>query len=135
MRAYPIETVVSEKVEAIVKLGMANSRMKDYYDLWVIPGTFAFDGRVLMNAFTATFERRGTALPTADPVGLTRDFGEAPDNVKRWRAFLDTNDLEDAPREFHAAIDTIREFVRPPLRAAAQQHPFEHNWAPGRGWK
>lgn len=79
VRAYPIETVVAEKVEAIVKLGMANSRMKDYYDLWLIAGAFAFDGSVLMRALTATFERRGTDLPADDPVGLTRQFAEAPE--------------------------------------------------------
>lgn len=135
VRAYPIETVVAEKVEAILKLGMANSRMKDYYDLWLIPGTVTFEGGVLRKAFTATFERRGTPLPPGDPVGLTREFAEATDNVKRWRAFLDTNGLEDARKELQRAIDAIRDFVVPPLRAAAQQGSFEQNWSPGAGWK
>ena len=69
-----------------------------YYTLWLISGTFAFDGPVLVRAFTATFERRGTELPAEDPIGLTSEFGQAPDNVKRWTAFLDTNGLGDAPK-------------------------------------
>jgi hypothetical protein len=133
VRAYPIETVVSEKVETIVKLGMANSRMKDYYDLWLIAGTFAFDGSVLTRAFSATFERRGTDLPGDDPIGLTRQFAEAPDNLKRWLAFLETNGLDDAPKELQRVIDATRDFVLPPLRAASGRS-FEQGWSVGDGW-
>lgn len=135
VRAYPIETVVAEKVEAIVKLGMSNSRMKDYYDLWLIAGTFSFEGSVLTRAFKATFERRGTELPPDDPIGLTRQFAEAPDNVKRWLAFLDTNGLDDAPKELQRVIDAIRNFVLPPLRAAAEQRPFEQRWLAAERWR
>ena len=135
VRAYPIETVVAEKVEAIVKLGMANSRMKDYYDLWLIAGTFAFDGRVLPKALTATFERRGTALPADTPVGLTREFAESPDNAKRWPAFLDTNGLDDAPKSLRDVIDAITAFVLPPLRSAAERRSLEQDWSPAAGWR
>lgn len=135
VRAYPIETVVAEKVEAIAKLGMANSRMKDYYDLWVIAGTFAFDGSVLTRAFKATFERRGTELPVNDPIGLTDEFAEAPDNVKRWRAFIETNGLDDAPKDLRTVVDAIRDFVAPPLRAAATGKSFEKEWSPEAGWR
>src|SRR5262249_49584430 len=96
IRAYPIETVVAEKVEAIAKFGMLNSRMKDYYDLWLIAISFAFDGRVQMTAFAATFGRRGTTLPKEDPVGLTRAFADGRDAATRWRAFVATNGLSDA---------------------------------------
>lgn len=135
VRAYPIETVVAEKVEAIIKLGMSNSRMKDYYDLWLIAGTFAFEGSVLTRAFKATFERRGTELPPDDPIGLTRQFAEAPDNVKRWPAFADTNGLDDAPKDLQRVIDAIRDFVLPPLQAAAEQRPFEQRWLAGERWR
>ncbi len=135
VRAYPIETVVAEKVEAIVKLGMANSRMKDYYDLWLIAGTFTFKGSVLTRAFSATFERRGTELPTDDPIGLTREFSEAQDNVKRWRAFIETNGLDDAPKDLRIVVDAIRDFVAPPLRAAAAGTSFEREWSPEARWR
>ena len=130
VRAYPIETAVAEKVEAIVKLGMANSRMKDYYDLWLIAGTFTFQGNVLTRAFSATFERRGTERPTEDPIGLTREFSEEQDNVKRWRAFIETNGLDDAPKDLRIVVDAIRDFVGPPLRAAATGTSFEREWSP-----
>jgi predicted nucleotidyltransferase component of viral defense system len=134
VRAYPIETVVAEKVEAIVKLGMANSRMKDYYDLWLIAGSFDFAGRVLTTALCATFHRRGTTLPSDDPVGLTGEFAEAPDNVKRWRAFIETNGLADAPKDLQGVVNVIRDFVLPPLRAAAARHSFDQRWSVGGGW-
>jgi predicted nucleotidyltransferase component of viral defense system len=130
VRAYPIETVVAEKVEAIAKLGMANSRMKDYYDLQLIAATCAFDGRVLTRAFRATFERRGTELSANDPIGLTREFAEAPDNVKRWRAFIETNGLDDAPKDLRTVVDAIRDFVAPALRAAALGRSLEKGWSP-----
>lgn len=135
IRAYPTETVVAEKVEAIVKLGMANSRMKDYYDLWLIAGTFGFDGAVLTRAFKATFERRGTDLPADGAIGLTRQFAEAPDNVKRWSAFLDTNGLDDAPKELQSVLDVIQDFVLPPLHAAAEHRPFAQRWLAGERWR
>jgi predicted nucleotidyltransferase component of viral defense system len=135
VHAYPIETVVAEKVEAIAKLGMANSRMKDYYDLWLIASTFGFEGSVLTRAFKATFERRGTELPTNDPIGLTREFAEAEDNVKRWRAFIETNGLDDAPKDLRTVVDAISDFVAPPLRAAAAGKSFEKEWSPEAGWR
>ena len=73
LRAYPVETVVAEKFEALVTLGMANSRLKDFYDLWVISRTFEFRRPALVQAVQRTFERRGTVLPSGIPVGLTDD--------------------------------------------------------------
>jgi predicted nucleotidyltransferase component of viral defense system len=135
VRAYPIETVVAEKVEAIVKLGMSNSRMKDYYDLWLIAGAFAFQGRVLTAAFTATFERRGTTFPASVPVGLTPQFIESPDNAKRWRAFRDTNGVDDAPASLRETIDVIAAFVLPAVRAAAERRSHDQDWSAGKGWR
>lgn len=134
IRAYPIETVIAEKVEAIVKLGMTNSRMKDYFDLWLISRTLSFEGSMLSKAFGATFERRGTELPTDGPAGLTPDFGEAPDNVKRWRAFVETNGLEDAPKDLEPVLVAIRHLVVPPLRAAGRREPFRRSWSPDGEW-
>jgi len=134
IRAYPLETVVAEKVEAIVKIGMVNSRMKDYYDLWLIAGSFEFEGKVLTRAFEATFKRRGTALPTDDPIGLTREFSDARDSVTRWRAFIETNGLGDAPKELHVVVRSIRDFVLFPLHAAAAAKSFEQRWSSGEAW-
>lgn len=119
----------------IAVLGMANSRMKDYYDLWLIAGTFAFEGSVLTRAVRATFERRGTEPAADDPIGLTREFVEAQDSVKRWRAFLDTAGITDAPKNLEDVIAAVRTLVLPPVRAAADRRSFEQDWSPGTGWR
>src|SRR5258708_10794068 len=77
LRAYPVETVVAEKFEALVTLGMANSRLKDFYDLWLIARTFELRESVVVDAVRRTFERRETALPTGAPVGLSDEFASA----------------------------------------------------------
>ena len=81
LRGYARETVVAEKFQAMVDLGMANSRMKDYYDLWIISQTFDIDRSRLARAISATFARRGTAIPDGVPDGLSLAFAE--DAVKR----------------------------------------------------
>lgn len=94
LRIYPRETVFAEKLEAIVVLGMTNSRMKDYFDLLSLAREGRLDPMVLRNAVSATFARRDTPMPGSLPVGLTEAF--ASDNTKRrqWRAFLERGRLE-----------------------------------------
>lgn len=86
MRVYPRETVVAEKFEAIVRLGLPNTRMKDFYDLWTLANQFAFEGDQLCAALRATFARRGTPLPTADeePVAFTSRFGDDTTKRAQW---------------------------------------------------
>ena len=88
VRAYPKETVVAEKLEAMVQLGLDNSRMKDFYDLWVLATQFEFDGQVLAAAIIATFERRATKIPDGEPFALTPAFSENADKIKQWSAFM-----------------------------------------------
>ena len=76
--AYPREVVVAEKFQALVELGMANTRMKDFYDLWVLARRFAFDGERLSKAIAATFERRRTPIPLGPPLALTQEFHDDP---------------------------------------------------------
>lgn len=95
LRAYPVETVVAEKFEALVTLGMANSRLKDFYDLWLIAQTFKFGRSTLSEAVQRTFERRGTALPADIPAGLADEFAAA--RAAQWRAFLTRERMAAAP--------------------------------------
>jgi len=74
LRAYPPETVVAEKLEALVSLGIRNSRMKDFFDLWIMAKTFDFDGSILAAAIGATFARRQTAIPSEKPVAFTPEL-------------------------------------------------------------
>jgi Nucleotidyl transferase AbiEii toxin, Type IV TA system len=78
--SYPVETVVAEKFEASVSLGIANTRLKDFYDLWMIANTFEFDSFVLREAILRTFERRHTPIPNAAPPGLSDEFAVARSN-------------------------------------------------------
>ncbi|HQR21782.1 MAG TPA: nucleotidyl transferase AbiEii/AbiGii toxin family protein [Burkholderiaceae bacterium] len=94
LRVYPRETVVAEKLEAIANLGMANSRMKDYFDLRALLREDVLDQVALAESIAATFRRRGTSLPPGLPIGLTAEFGGDELKRKQWAAFLKKNRLE-----------------------------------------
>ena len=94
LRVYPQYTVIAEKFEAIVNLGMANSRMKDYFDLWVLLRNAALDPAILEQAVQATFTRRGTAMPIGTPVGLSDQFALDKSRVDLWDAFVGRNKLK-----------------------------------------
>ena len=97
LRTYPVYTVVAEKLHAIVVLGMVNSRLKDYLDLVVIMEREALDEPTLALAIAATFQRRGTALPNAPPVGLSHEFALDPTRIALWQSLLKKNDIAHRP--------------------------------------
>lgn len=132
LRAYPRYTVVAEKLEAMVKLGILNSRMKDYFDLWILARRSDFDGVVLAQAIRATFERRGTALPTGLPLGLADEFAMHEQKNLQWSGFQRKNALE--PMTLAAVINALREFLLPVLAALAAGNGFDHQWHAGAGW-
>ena len=88
LRAYPQETVIAEKVHAMVVLGLANSRMKDYYDVWMLQRGFKIDEARLQRAIAATFARRRTDLPATTPEGLSDAFADDPGKQAQWNAFV-----------------------------------------------
>jgi predicted nucleotidyltransferase component of viral defense system len=97
LRAYPKYTVVAEKLHAICVLGMANTRMKDYFNLWVLLQDAELRDVELRRAVVATFARRGTALPSGTPAGLRNEFGEDAAKQMQWQAFLKKNRLSAMP--------------------------------------
>lgn len=109
LRAYPVETVIAEKFEALVTRGIVNSRLKDYYDLWLIARTFDLNASSLAEAARRTFERRGTPLPTVPPVGLTDEF--AATWTKQWRTFLGRERMFPVPRDFADVVSDLRKFL------------------------
>jgi len=135
LRAYPPETVVAEKLHALVALGMVNSRMKDFYDLWAMAGSLAFDGAILARAFGATFERRRTPLPSAVPVALTATFVGDPAKQAQWQGFLRRTEFALQPSPLHDVAAAVAGFVMPPAMAAAAGSAFEQRWEPGGPWK
>jgi hypothetical protein len=116
LRAYPRAAVVAEKVEAIVSLGMANSRMKDYFDLRALAREGAIDPAQLAQALAATFARRGTPLPEPLPLGLSDEFAKDTEKAGQWKAFLGKNRL-DAP-SLAEVVAEVRTFLAEPLRLA-----------------
>lgn len=113
IRAYPRYTVVAEKLETLTTLGMLNSRMKDFFDLWVLAKHLNFDGAVLTQAVAATFERRQTAIPQGLPIGLSDEFINDVQKEKQWQAFLRKNALDQVP--LVTVIADLREFLLPVL--------------------
>lgn len=94
IRAYPPETVIAEKFQAIVMLGVANGRMKDYYDLWVLPGVLSIEPAALDAAIAATFARRETAIPSIAPPGLTAAFSDNRQKAEQWATYAETIGLQ-----------------------------------------
>lgn len=113
LRAYPRYTVVAEKLEASVSLGMLNSRMKDYFDLWVLVTYAEFDNAILKKAIQATFERRSTPLPAKLPIGLSDEFANDGQKNKQWLAFLHKNGI--APKPLAEIVTDLRNFLWPLL--------------------
>lgn len=134
--AYPRETVVAEKFEALVKLGMANTRMKDFHDLRTLSNLFPFEGPVLSEAIWRTFERRRTPLPTeAFPIALTPEFYNDATKQNQWNAFVSKNKLYIEPVTLPAVIASIQAFVMPVLPSSAAENGPILQWKPGGPWK
>lgn len=135
IRAYPIETVVAEKSETIVSKGMANSRMKDFFDLRTMANEFQFDGSQLTEAIRATFTRRRTPIPISEPAALTDEFYTSANKQIQWIAFLRTSKLEGGSLKLAQVTNEIRSFLLEPMFAAAKNESLTKNWAPGGPWK
>lgn len=116
LRAYARETVIAEKFQAMVALGRANSRMKDFYDIWLLATSFQFENDRLARAIKATFERRETTIPDQLPDALTRDFGEDPAKIQQWEAFK--RDLGADPGSLIDVCATLAAFLGPQAEAA-----------------
>lgn len=133
---YPRETVVSEKLEAMVKLGIANSRMKDFHDLHTLSQTFEFDGKALVDAVSATFEQRATALPDGGtPLAFTPEFYEDQNNVKQWKAFCNKNKPRVQEIDFKTLIGRLISFLTPVIRSAQDGQELRSRWTPAYGWQ
>lgn len=134
VRSYPRETVVAEKFEAMVKLGAANSRMKDFADIFYLASKFEFEGNLLAEALKATFSRRNTELPVVAPFALTENFYLREDRQKQWFSFLKRSKLVDTFYGFSEVCILLRDFLLPPAVSAASSTSFEKRWQLAKGW-
>ena len=135
LQTYPRETVIAEKFQAMVVLGIANSRMKDFYDLWTLANQFAFRGSTLCTAIQATFERRRTPLPAAVPLALRTEFTEDSTKQTQWRAFLRKSQLTTGDLALAAVADTLTQFLMPPVEALVRNVEFVRDWLPPGPWQ
>ncbi len=128
---YSRESAIAEKLQIMVALGEINSRLKDFYDIWLLASQYGFTGLLLARAIRATFARRNT--PLVLPIAA---LGEAFADDRReiqWRAFLRRSRLQE-PETLREAICVIASFVSPVLSAMADERPFEDHWEPGGPW-
>ena len=131
LSTYPKETVVAEKFEATVRLGATNTRLKDFYDLWSLSRSFEFDGKALVGAVKATFERRRLRIPNDVPVALQPPFAEQAES--QWRAFCRRIDVDDPP-PFVEVTEAIRDFIMPICRSI-ETGALPGGWNPTTGWR
>jgi len=128
LRVYPVYTVIAEKYQAMVMLGQANSRMKDFFDLAVIARRTPPEGATLAAAIAATFARRRTALPAERPLVLTRRFSDDPAKARQWQAFLSRNRIEAA--SLGDTVTLLDELLWPPTQVAAAGSQATATWRP-----
>jgi predicted nucleotidyltransferase component of viral defense system len=131
LKAYSRYTVIAEKLAIIAELGIANSRMRDYYDIWALARLFEFEGPVLRAAIEATFGRRKLQVPRTAPIGLSDDFASTPEKQTQWRAFLDRSALSECPVSLSDVVERTRDFIEPVLTGAAKGQA----WASPDGWQ
>jgi hypothetical protein len=132
VKIYPPESIVSEKLHAMVKLGIANSRMKDFFDLYVLARGRDFEESLLAKAIARTFERRKTAIPQ-EPFALTPEFYSDRGKQTQWRAFLAKSGAH-APEALSEVGRVLRLFLAPVLQSARIGATRKRKWQ-GASWK
>ena len=135
LKAYPRETAVAEKLDAMLELGIKNSRMKDYYDIALLARHFSFEGAVFRAAIEATLRRRGRGIPSGLPTGLSDAFASDAAKATQWSAFIRNHPAPELPGDLPAIVRQVREFLEPPLAALSTGTSFTLIWTPGGPWR
>jgi predicted nucleotidyltransferase component of viral defense system len=130
--AYPIESAIAEKLQAMVALGNANSRMKDFYDVWMCSKYLDFEKDTLLNAISATFKNRETPLPDKEFEALTTHFVEQ--HRVQWNAFAKKIGEENLVDSLGEIVDDIRGFAMPAFSSLARGKALTQEWRAGEGW-
>ena len=130
--AYPVETAIAEKLQAMVALGNANSRMKDFYDVWICSTHLDLDGKSLLKAIDATFKNRQTPVPAEEFEALSPDFVRA--HRIQWNAFVNKMGEKHLADSFGKVVEDLILFAMPVLRALTSGEQFTQSWTAGTGW-
>lgn len=131
---YSKESSIAEKAETMVRFGLVNSRMKDFYDMWLLSRTTSFEGDVFSKALSGTFETRGTSLPD-DISDFMSSVAAEVGKQSQWRSFLDRSKLTNTHAMFSEIVDDLNTFLEPPLRAILRGSLFNSSWEKGGPWK
>ena len=134
LKLYPKETVVAEKFNAMVILGIGNSRMKDFWDVNYLIEKFEFGGKVLQKAITATFKNRQTDFPTELPLALTDEFATNSAIILRWNGFIKRNKISKNT-DFGKIIENLRSFYEPIIEANQANQSFSKSWTSEQNWR
>jgi hypothetical protein len=126
--------MVAEKFEAMVKLGMLNTRMKDFFDVWPVSQEFAFHGPTLSRAIKATFETRGTAVPNETPLALSLELYDDREKNAQWKAFLNKAKLNAEGKSLAEIAKALRAFLLLVSEAVSRDETLKRNWEPGGPW-
>ena len=135
LRVYRPETAIAEKLHAMVELGEANSRMRDFFDIYALAEQCRFSGDILAAAVRATFERRRTPIPESLPLALTPEFAALGTKLSQWRGFLSKSGVNLAPRELAQVIRTNAGFLGSVIDSARTGVPLNMIWPPGGPWQ
>jgi len=135
LKGYPQESVISEKFEAMIKLGLLNSRMKDFYDIWLMMRQFEFKGANLVEAIKKTFKHRKTDIPKNKPLFADEIYDEKSDRQTLWSAFLKKGDIQHAPDTLSVTAKEIEKFLYEPIMALNENVKFDKTWMSSKGWQ
>jgi hypothetical protein len=133
LQGYSRESAIAEKLQVMVYLGEVNSRMKDFYDIWLLATHFDFDGSILARAIRETFRWRQTTLPLT-PVAFSDAFAQDREKQAQWVAFIRRHRLEETPVTLYEAIQVIAAFLQPVIQALSEGQHFDRRWSPGSPW-
>ncbi len=135
LSGYSQESVISEKFEAMIKLGLLNSRMKDFYDIWLMMRQFEFKGTNITNAIVKTFNHRKTDIPKNKPLFDDEIYDENSDQQTLWNAFLKKDDIQHAPKTLSGIAKEIEDFLFEPIIALNENIKFDKTWKSPKGWE
>jgi len=133
LNGYTPESVIAEKFEAMMKLGMVNTRIKDFFDIWILSQHLSFSGKLLQNAIKTTFEKRGSLL-SALPDSISDLFYADPIHQMRWKQFLENIDNENKSIDFAKVINDIKDFLEPIVVASIHNRTFNKKWTYVQKW-
>ena len=131
LKGYTMESTIAEKFQAMVKLGVLNSRMKDFYDIWILSRTFDFKGEILAEAVEKTFANRKTPINLNAAI-FDPSFGKDGNKNVQWQGFIRKTKLNNAPESFEEVMAVVKLFLEPLAESIVERGAFNSNWtAPG----